>query len=372
MRTRLALLAAVAAVGVASTSAQALEPLFGTGDFIIAIDSDAPGSNSSHPTTEGPTQGVDQISTTKYLNFGGAGTGLIVSPGASLVNSLSFTTANDAPVRDPASFQLFGTNSPIMSTNNGLGDAEPWTLITSGTLSLSDDRGSGMEPVNFSNSTTYNSYKVVIPTLKGASTIMQFADVQLYNTGGTGILSGQPALATGREVPNSRFPDQEGPANLLDNSLGTKYLNFGRENSGVIVTPASGPTVATGLRIATANDAAGRDPSAYEIYGTNDAITEQSNGRGMLDDWTLITSGTLALPDDRGVVAPDVEFANDTPYTSYKIVFTDNKGPDDGPGVNSIQIADFTLLGVPEPGAVGMLVLGAAGLLRRRRQQQGL
>ena len=368
MRTRLALLAAVAAVGVASTSAQALEPLFNTGDFIIAIDSDAPGSNSGYPGAESPTHGVDQTLTTKYLNFGGAGTGLIVSPGSSIVNSLSFTTANDAPVRDPGSYQLFGTNSPIMSADNSLGNAEPWTLITSGTLALTDERDSGMTPINFSNATSYSSYKLVIPTLKGATNLMQFADVQLYN-GGTGILSGQTALAIGREVPNSNFPAAEGPANLLDRSLTTKYLNFGRENSGVIVSPAAGATVAKGFRIATANDAPGRDPSAYEIYGTNAAITEQSNGRGMLDNWTLITSGTLALPDDRGFIAPDVEFANDTPYTSYKIVFTDNKGPDDAAGVNSIQIADFTLLGVPEPGAVGMLVLGAAGLLRRRRQQ---
>ena len=149
MRTRLALLAAVAVVGVGSISAEAQESLLSPGDFIIAIDTDAPGAVSSHPAGEAPGFALDQLATTKYLNFGEEGSGLIFTPGSSIVRSLNFTTANDAPARDPSSFQLFGTNSAIMSANNSTGMGETWTEITSGPISMAlpDTRGSSLEEV---------------------------------------------------------------------------------------------------------------------------------------------------------------------------------------------------------------------------------
>ena len=372
MRKHFALLAATAVVGLASASVQAQSSFLRPGDFIIAVDPDAPGSNSSYPAAEGPGNVVDQVSSTKYLNFGEIGTGFIVTTGASTLQGLTLTTANDAPARDPASYEIFGTNSAVMSEDNSNGAGEPWTLISSGTLALPDERLTMSPLIGISNTTSYSAYKVIFPTIKDApaTNSMQVADVQFFTSesGSTGILaSGLPTIAVGMTVPNSRYPAAEGPANLLDlqedgqPNTATKYLNFGRDNAGFIVTPQVGPTVADRFVIITANDSPERDPSAYQIFGTNAVITEMDNGQGNADDWTLIAEGTITLPEERFTPGEAVIFDNNTEYTSYKVIFTDTR--DDA--ANSVQLAHFAL--VPEPGAVGLIVLGAAGLLRRRQ-----
>lgn len=372
MRKQAFLLTALAVIGLssASASAQTLVPLLSFNDPIIGIDSDPPVPATSFPTAENPGNVLDQNSATKYLNFGETNTGFIVTAGPSVVQSMTLTTANDAEARDPASYQLFGTNSPVVSGNNSAGLDEPWTLISSGALSLPSTRLTLSAPVDIANSTSYSSYKLIFPTIKNAAATnsMQVADVQFY-TGpagsGTGILSpGMPIVAVGELRPNSNYPvPNETPAKVLDYNPGTKYLNFGRDNSGFIVTPQIGATTAKGFQITTANDAMERDPVAYQIYGRNGAITETENGRGTADAWTLIAQGTFDPPTTRLTQDEVVLFDNDTAYTSYKVIFTDTRADT----ANSMQIADFNLLGVPEPGTIGVLAIGALALLRRRQ-----
>ncbi len=163
---------------------------------VIARANGAPGpatpqGNSSYPTTESPIHALDGNPSTKYLNFGEQNSGLIIRPasGASIVRSMRLTTANDAPDRDPASYEIYGTNSPITSTDNSTGLAENWTLISSGTLSLPAARLTDGPLVSFANSTSYTSYKILFPTVKnaGGANSMQVADIRLYQTsGGTG------------------------------------------------------------------------------------------------------------------------------------------------------------------------------------------
>jgi hypothetical protein len=372
MRKQAFLLTAMAVIGFgsASASAQTLVPLLSFNDPIIGIDSDPPVPASSTPASgnENVDKVIDNNPATKYLNFGETGTGLIVTAGPSIVQSMTFTTANDDERRDPASYQLFGTNSPIVSGNNSAGLGEPWTMISSGGLSLPSTRLTLSSPVDVTNSTSYSSYKLIFPTIKNTATnSMQLAEVQFYNqpaASGTPILSpGMPIIAIGELRPNSSYPvPNETPAKVLDYNPGTKYLNFGRDNSGFIVTPQLGATTAKGFQITTANDAPERDPVAYQIYGRNGAITETENGRGTADAWTLISEGTFTPPDTRQTQDEVVLFDNDTAYTSYKVIFTDTRADT----ANSMQIADFNLLGVPEPGAMGVLAIGAMGLLRRR------
>ena len=129
---------AVAVLGSGACASRAAN-LLSPGDFVIAIDRDPPGVNSSFPDNENPGNVLDSNVNTKYLNFGKLETGFIATPGAaSIVKSFVLTTANDASERTPASYQLYGTNSPIVSTSNSGGSAEPWTLISSGNLSLPD------------------------------------------------------------------------------------------------------------------------------------------------------------------------------------------------------------------------------------------
>ena len=151
----------------------------------------------------------------------------------------------------------------------------------------------------------------------------------------------------------NNWPGAEGPGNAVD-GVGQKYLNFAEFNTGIVVTPGVGPSVATSLKLWAANDAEERDPASYEIYGTNAAL---GNGPFPVSTFILISSGDLTLPFSRntggGAALNDanlqtVEFnGNGTVYTSYMIIFPTVKNA----GIaNSMQIAEIQL-----DGSVGLL-----------------
>lgn len=151
----------------------------------------------------------------------------------------------------------------------------------------------------------------------------------------------------------NNWPGGEAPLNALD-GVGQKYLNFAEFNTGIVVTPGIGPSVATSLKLWAANDAPERDPASYEIYGTNAVL---GNGPFPVSSFVLITSGDLALPGSRnpggGATLNDanlqvVEFnGNGTAYTSYMIIFPTVKNAG---SANSMQIAEIQL-----DGSVGLL-----------------
>src|SRR5213592_1647416 len=68
-----------------------------------------PSSNNS-PGSEGVANAIDN-QPTKYLNFDKVNTGFTVTPrvGLSVVQCLTLTSANDAPDRDPGSYELSGS-----------------------------------------------------------------------------------------------------------------------------------------------------------------------------------------------------------------------------------------------------------------------
>jgi hypothetical protein len=149
-------------------------------------------------------------------------------------------------------------------------------------------------------------------------------------------------LAIHEASPESGSPGPEGPENLFDESSSTKYLNFGRENSGFIVTPSSGPSVAGSFILTTANDFDGRDPISWEIFGTNAEIVTENNGTGQNEPWTLLGSGTVEAPLARFTAAPEVFFDNTVSYTSYKFLVTSVRSPL-GANIDSTQYSEFQL-----------------------------
>jgi len=176
-------------------------PMFGAdilapGDFIIAIDAD---SASSSPDGEPAPLAIDRVATTKYLNFGENNSGFIVTPGAgvSIVNSFVLTTANDAEERDPATWELYGTNESIVSADHSAGDAENWTLIASGSVSLPPERDTVGPTVTVGSTAIYASYKMLFPTVKDADAAnsMQIAEVQ-FDGEANGARNPNPADGT--------------------------------------------------------------------------------------------------------------------------------------------------------------------------------
>lgn len=134
-------------------------------------------------------------------------------------------------------------------------------------------------------------------------------------------------------VSSSSYPAAESPASILDGDPNTKYLNGGGAGSGFIVTPVT-PFMVQSFTLTTANDAAGRDPLAWELYGTNDAIVSADNSAGLAENWTLIASGTVELPEERLTVGPVVSFSSWDVYASFKMIFKTTKGE------NLMQVAD--------------------------------
>jgi len=163
----------------------------------------------------------------------------------------------------------------------------------------------------------------------------------------------------------NNWPGAEPPEELIDGSYGgggAKYLNFFELNTGVIITPASGATVVNRMTFWTANDAEPRDPSSYELYGTNTAIVKGGPGTTYKkSEFTLISEGTLELPSERAATptpigeAPfstgplqTVDFANTKSYTSYMLIFPTVK---DAASANSMQVSEVAFENVTNTSA---------------------
>jgi hypothetical protein len=326
------------------------EPILGPNDLIIAIDSDGLVSSSSYPATEVPVNVLDGNPATKYLNCGGGGSGFIVTPAVPImVQSFTLTTANDSATRDPAAWELYGTNDPVTSADNSAGTGENWTLIASGTLDLPAARLAVGPVVSFESFVVYSSFRMIFPKTKGSSN-MQVADVAFYplpDAQGPNVLSPVDPIVAIEQGWQSSYPAAEAPAKCIDGDPATKYLNFGENNSGFIVTPLIGPSMLDSFQITTANDSPERDPVVWMVYSTNDAITTADNGDGTAEKWTLICGGTLALPAERNTPGPVYVIANQAEaYTSYKTVFETVK---DDAVANSMQIAEIQFFGTLVP-----------------------
>jgi hypothetical protein len=350
------------------------DPLLGPTDQVIGIQFPL-ALVSSYPAAESPSKAIDGLISvpagspaTKYLNFAKFNTGFIITPnaGATTVQSFSIATANDSEARDPANWILYGTNEAILSTDNSTGDAENWTLIGEGTLSLPAARNTlgGLVDVSF-NSTAYTSYRMVFPRVKNppATNSMQIAEIQFFTDfGGTAPIftPADPILAIAVAGSASASPNNgtnnEYPAAVLDDNPNTKYLNFGKRETGFIITPTGGPSTVQSFVLTTANDAEGRDPAAWALYGTDDAIVSANNSNGQSEGWTLISEGTLALPAARLTAGEPVSFVNTTAYTSYRLTFPYVK---DTLLANSMQVAGVQFYATPDASGEGILTLAS-------------
>jgi len=380
-----ALTAALALSKAAPTSAQT--PILQPSDQLIAIDV-VPSSFSSYPAAENPAKAIDGVippsgSTdgNKYLNFGRGnartGSGLIVTPAAaSTITGIQLATANDGiGFREPASYALFGTNDVINHSPAATGGADnsdstqySWTLISQGALAPPNTTNTLYPIVNFANATPWTSYRIQFPTLQGPTgCCMQVAEVRLMDAGNNNVISPTDGVSAFQLAALSESPGGEGVSNLVDQNPATKYLNFGKNGAGFITTPSVGPRAVTAFQITTANDAEGRDPASWVLYGTNDPITSGQNSTSNSENWTLVDQGSLSLPADRGVLGDMVSVANTTQYASYRMVFPTLKDLYAG-DVDSMQIAEIQFFGVPEPGALAVALVGLIGVASLHRK----
>ncbi len=135
----------------------------------------------------------------------------------------------------------------------------------------------------------------------------------------------------------------ETPVQAIDNDITTKFLHFkgDTEPTGIRVAPSVGATIVTRLTLTTANDVARRDPTSFELYGSNDGID---------GPYTLIASGPIVDFGNPGVEWPrltenttPIVFKNAVAYTSYQLLFPTIRTP---ATAKAMQIAEIELIGV--------------------------
>jgi hypothetical protein len=159
----------------------------GAGDTVQGVPNDGVttgGNDNGWPAGETPDLAIDDDTATKFLHFKGETepTGIQITPllGATTVNGITFTTANDAPERDPASFELYGSNGAIDG---------PYTLIASGDIVDFTQADAwprftkNATPITFDNDVAYTHYQVLFPTVRdpGSANSMQIAEVELID-----------------------------------------------------------------------------------------------------------------------------------------------------------------------------------------------
>lgn len=221
------------------------------------------------------------------------------------------------------------------------------------------------------------------------------AQVKITNPGDpiTGIwqttIGGNSTASTAGTANAGQYPAGEPPAAAIDGRYtqpygatppqGTKYLNFGTGGGGGVsaitkgvgtgyyVTPALGPSIVTGIQIATANDAPERDPLTVSLEGSNATGADLALG----SSWTLIDDSiNLGIDTNPGryFLAPMQTFTNTTQYTSYRVLVQTQRA-----SANSTQYGELTLHGIviPEPSTIALAAAGLIGLVvaaRRRKR----
>jgi len=136
------------------------------------------------------------------------------------------------------------------------------------------------------------------------------------------------------EPTSYNSPTNEEVDKAIDNNPLTKYLNFDKLNAGFTVTPSGRPSVVTGLRLTSANDAPDRDPTSFTLFGSDDghAFVEVAGG---------------SVPDFPSRFFPvEIAFANDRAYAHYRLLFPTVRNAN---AAVAMQIAEVELLGVLGP-----------------------
>lgn len=175
-------------------------------EFVEGLVSTAGGGNN-WPGAEPPEELIDGSfggGGAKYLNFFEINTGVIITPvsGATVVNRMTLWTANDSEERDPASYELYGSNTAIVKGGPGTTYTKSdFTLISEGPLELPAERAlvetpigdapfstGPLQTVDFDNTGSYTSYMLIFPTVKDASAnSMQVSEVAFENVVSTSV-----------------------------------------------------------------------------------------------------------------------------------------------------------------------------------------
>lgn len=125
-------------------------------------------------------------------------------------------------------------------------------------------------------------------------------------------------------------PSGEEYYNIIDGDIETKFLDFSYSDGlGFTVDMNGYQTVATSMDFTTANDSPERDPTIFEILGSNDGTY-----------FTTITTGDIYCDPER-FYTTSYTFDNTEGYSYYRFIFSEQCNTIEA----MIQIAEVQLFG---------------------------
>lgn len=128
--------------------------------------------SGTYPKHQSPAQSIDDDPKTKYLNFEGNGSGLIIEARKGVVEKIALTSGEDAPFRDPTSYALFGST-----------DGKKFQQIAKGIVPPFSKRSERIE-LPIKNSIAFATYKLIFPSVASSKAdAMQISEVELLTKG---------------------------------------------------------------------------------------------------------------------------------------------------------------------------------------------
>ena len=322
------------------------------------IDITSPGDNivgiptNGNAPNEDVTKAIDNDPNTKYLNFAKLGTGFIVTPGSALppIGGISLTSANDAPERDPASYEVWGSNDGGVT----------FTLISSGSVPAFSARGQE-QVINFPRAAAlqYFQYKLDFPTVRDpvAANSMQIAEVKLL-----GAAFPENAFAT----DNAVAINGDGKGFHLDLPASTQlrrvhlYVGVDNGQGNLTLTMSDGSVLPPTNATLIDDNPSGPKLVMYEI-DYKSGLDNQTLGV----DWTASNGGTVILSAASWIefVAPAAPSSVNAVATSkgkININWGDNSNNEQGFKIERANpaLGNFTTVGVTGPNVTQFLDSG--------------
>lgn len=138
--------------------------------------------SSTTPGGEKVEKAFDGLASTKYLNFGGAGSDVLIDTGEQFVaTGVTLVTGNDEPGRDPKTLELWGSNSAFTDASNMTSWVSGATQIgATATLSPPTDRNSTYPKAALANPNrlAFRYYRLLFPTVRSGG-MMQVSEVRI-------------------------------------------------------------------------------------------------------------------------------------------------------------------------------------------------
>jgi hypothetical protein len=227
-------------------------------------------------------------------------------------------------------------------------------LTDSGNISGSQSTTLSINPATFADVADY----IAIAHSTAGFVTSSIAHLYIYSTNVDVSHPGDTIIGFG-DTTGGHYGANTNAAYVIDNAAYSEWQNGGSGLNasagfppfagpvGVILTPAVGSTVLTGLRVYPGADPAANDPSGFVLEGSNNGGTSYS----------LIASGALSLPPERNssanVIDPtqasvqEVLFSNTRGFTTYRLTFPSVA---DTNAVSFLEVDEVEFLGVPGVG----------------------